>query len=919
MKFFLIYSLLFSFISLIFVFFQFYLTIYNHDLYKRYNLNYKENTYCQKNYERMSEIEKLACKNKYKKSKFIWLNMDGLPSDILYSLKNIDKYKILNLFYVNIVGIRITGCSHETEITGHYSTNLHYNTIKKDNIFTQMKNIGNFIDFEGLDVPYGYYFEDRQVFDNITIYEDLEPYSLNWFCDININITNDDINNYFKSYLTKTGDLKDRDNLEKIYNHFDEYFQNIITSDNENFNKCFNEKGFLSKDKSLLYYSDNFDKINHQHFKYHYKNIQNLYAFEKTVIELLKWIDNNPDYALIISSDHGGIETPLEETFYMHGMTNKTNYAIFMIYTKELKDKYDEWKKGIETISLLNVAPTIAQILTDVNIPIESTGIPQFLGDDEILRVSAVKSKEFQIRSFIEEFISKYNNDKLFSKIIEKLNNNKFKEFNSLSNFTIENSNLYLKFLIDIQNDIIGQLKKFNLKKYGAIEIVLILLLNIKLIFDIGLFFKEKIGYNNEKNKIFEIIFKCLISFILIFEPIFLLIFNKYDLNKCIRILREINIGLLGLLCIYIYIINKNSSNDNSIIIISILFMFLMIPISILFNHFHFLFKINQFLFFYYKYKVIFEIILILVSFSLFFYFIMKLKEYYFLNFKYPIFYLYFIMGIIFHILCFICQFYDDGYIYEEDSNHFFQSLDTIYQILGWFLFLFSFFSYKKKNKYNDAIFLNEKKLLFLFKINYYLYFLLNSNSFERIFWFFILIPILELFVYSYKNSNYYYRIIFVISLIFIINLFFINSFIYKSILFSHRRYHKNDIIFKKSFSKPIFLARYFILLSIYLISIGKFSKKFIFTKSTYFMFFILSIWVDGFYIFYLIKLHISGIENEYSSDINFLFFTIIFTFFTFNFTMNIFVAIKFYCETKDYKQIVDSSKLLYLKILNIN
>jgi uncharacterized membrane protein len=62
---------------LIFLIFLFFLTIveglYIFLFFNENNLDFIENDYCQKNNDNLSIIEKYACDNKYKKSKFIWI------------------------------------------------------------------------------------------------------------------------------------------------------------------------------------------------------------------------------------------------------------------------------------------------------------------------------------------------------------------------------------------------------------------------------------------------------------------------------------------------------------------------------------------------------------------------------------------------------------------------------------------------------------------------------------------------------------------------------------------------------------------------------------------------------------------------------------------------------------------------------
>ena len=215
--------LLFCILHLFFIFFT------SHSLFKGYEFDFLLNDYCQKNFNIMNDLEKLACDNKYKKSKFIWLTIDGLPHNILKKLKNIEKYKFLNFFTFKTKQIFITGPMYESKITGHYSNNLEYLTIKRDNILSQMYNFSTKIDFKGLNIPFIKYFKNRKVFDKIINYNKLEPYSTQKFCDINVNVLDEKINEYINSQSDQFGKLKNYfEDRNKIYNYLDNYFKNKI-------------------------------------------------------------------------------------------------------------------------------------------------------------------------------------------------------------------------------------------------------------------------------------------------------------------------------------------------------------------------------------------------------------------------------------------------------------------------------------------------------------------------------------------------------------------------------------------------------------------------------------------------------------------------------------------------------------------
>ena len=143
------------------------------------------------------------------------------------------------------------------------------------------------------------------------------------------------------------------------------------------------------------------DHINHVTFSKSPLSISSVYILEKIVKEIIKWIDEeHPDYALALVSDHGGQTFPLDETLNQHGSNVNGNEGIFTIYTKDLGDNFDKLKYNVRTISRYDYATTFPQIIEGINIPLNSIGKPLILGNDNIFRFSAVKSKEEQVISF---------------------------------------------------------------------------------------------------------------------------------------------------------------------------------------------------------------------------------------------------------------------------------------------------------------------------------------------------------------------------------------------------------------------------------------------------------------------------------------------------------------------------------------
>ena len=179
------------FILIIFLFFYIKIefeTILNPENGKIYSFKNLFNDYCQKNLSYLSEIEKYSCNNSYKKTNFIWLSIDGLANNMLNNITNLNKSGFPNFFMPEIHGIHKAGPSFETQLTGSRSMNLDYKIIEKDNILNQMKSIYMNIEYEGLETPFGAFFDDSDVFFTTKFFSTDEKYPLLKFCDIDLNL-----------------------------------------------------------------------------------------------------------------------------------------------------------------------------------------------------------------------------------------------------------------------------------------------------------------------------------------------------------------------------------------------------------------------------------------------------------------------------------------------------------------------------------------------------------------------------------------------------------------------------------------------------------------------------------------------------------------------------------------------------------
>jgi hypothetical protein len=102
---------------------------------------------------------------------------------------------------------------------------------------------------------------------------------------------------------------------------------------------------------------------------------------------LKAWFDSNPDYTLILYSDHGVDEYVMGQ-YFMHGQTRDGNEPFLMLYNARFKPA-----PGLQRIDVVDVLPTLVQYFAGVDIPANSMGISYTHVDSELsvhdLRIAA--------------------------------------------------------------------------------------------------------------------------------------------------------------------------------------------------------------------------------------------------------------------------------------------------------------------------------------------------------------------------------------------------------------------------------------------------------------------------------------------------------------------------------------------------
>ena len=528
--------------------------ILNPNLLKFINLDGLTNDFCQSlNNTSNSTMDFLICDNKFKKKKIILLLVDGLPFDKLKDLTNFKKSKLPNFFRGEGLEYKQSGALFETIFSGKFSRNyLPSSPMSMDNLAKQLKNGGLDVFYKVKYFPVGI-LVDKKLGKKFELYSG-ELIPLTTFCDLNASIFEKFAGQIQNDFIDKTTlNFKEGLNVDNLYETAYKKLNANFEKIKENFNECFAQHDF----SSIVYYTDAMDHIEHQMSKNYPLALYYIFFLENYVRKLIQWIDEeHSEYALALASDHGGQYYYGEDALCNHGCNNPGNEAVFFVYTKELREIYEKDKLDnvfVPIISMNDFSCTITQILKNVNLPLESTCTPRIIGNDNIFKYTSAKSKEVQLKKFIEKLSERYPKFKeyFYTKFYSKLENNKFKSiFKDIDSIYNEDDKIYqqyIDYLINIQTELNKDIIKVSQTKiyYFIYFISLISFILGFLYFSrkIILISREKVlkeikKENNNKDflkKITRYIY--LLIIILIIEPIMCLIYsNSKNISQYINI-----------------------------------------------------------------------------------------------------------------------------------------------------------------------------------------------------------------------------------------------------------------------------------------------------------------------------------------------------------------------------------------------
>lgn len=564
------------------------------ELFNSVNLDYENNDFCQANLN-ISEnnLDYLVCDNKFKKEKIILLLIDSFPFDSLNYFHNLKESKMTNFFRGKGLEYKQSGALFETILTGKFSRNyLASISMKMDNIQKQLYNANLSIFYRIRDFPL-YTLFNKSYIENIEKHSgeslplstlckmDLEPFE-SFKQEITDNYF-DESGIYFKEGITK----------EIFYEKANQKLKNEFEKLNHTFDECFSERN----NDSVIFYTDTLDHIIHTTHRNEPFAIFAIYFLEQYIKQLINWInEKHGEYALALASDHGGQFYYGEDTLCNHGCNSLGNEAVFFVYTKELGENYEKYKNHLEgeeipIVSLNDFACTFMQAVKNTNLPLESTCKPRFIGNDKLLMFTAIKSKEIQLKKYLEKLIKKYPDlkNQYEKKYEKKFKDNKFASYfkNNDSIYQAEQIiyNNYMNYLIDIQNELLE-----DVVNSSHTRLYYFILFSVFILFILGFvyFVRKLILITREKvfkemEKIEErrspflpkiVTYTYVIVAILLIEPLMILIFNN-SLHISDYIKTSIFLKFLFILFLVIYAkyMNDIKTNNYKFLIYNIIFI----------------------------------------------------------------------------------------------------------------------------------------------------------------------------------------------------------------------------------------------------------------------------------------------------------------------------------------------------------
>lgn len=128
---------------------------------------------------------------------------------------------------------------------------------------------------------------------------------------------------------------------------------------------------------SALFTSDVMDKLHHKLTRKSPYAKSIIKYFGNGVKSLLKWMDDHPEYVLIVLSDHGGGAYKGEDSVNLHGENTNGNQAFISFYNPKFSFATNgKMKEGeYAWLNTVDVCSTICMYWHNCSIPFENVGL----------------------------------------------------------------------------------------------------------------------------------------------------------------------------------------------------------------------------------------------------------------------------------------------------------------------------------------------------------------------------------------------------------------------------------------------------------------------------------------------------------------------------------------------------------------
>jgi hypothetical protein len=740
------------------------------DIFQAFSFKGYSNKFCQETEMNLvSFIDQQVCKNKYKKNKFLWIFLDGLAVDQLPKLSSREKSHIPNFFKIKTNQYRQSGSLHETYLTGKFSRNFPAAEIKIDHIFNQARKANFDMLYRGTNFPLFFLLgqDHSPVFKEYHLYHN-EPFPLKNLCEISSPFLS--LNVYpqsFPSLIDENENIKV--SVEEYYKFLDEKFLPSQEINLDVLNRCLELSGMQDPESSklsnsVIFYTMIADHLNHSLNKRSSFTLQHTYSLEIDILKIMEWIKIHDEYALIVSSDHGGQLFNGEDDVCNHGCMVPGNEAVLTIFTKELFDRELNLSRTHQEFGdIEDVAPTVSQILENVNIPLETRGFPLFFNDDHFYNLIAMRSKEIQLCEFIKTYLNNFKVEKSLVSVLDQITESKFhkiimdikseqdiEKIENIKNFIEEYKN-FLKEKQNIINSITKDLGKSFMSRVILILVFILIIVKfyctfssllrkmgkdlinpklkicvflvlICLFIDLGIsfFYPNNLAEQFHNSHIYFFLIICAVIAVLKY----LIQIYSDDQEIMTRLVRDIRYFLIGTFIAFILVYSTDTIN--------------------LFHNLKFYFNTYE------KGKALdyfnYPIFILLTFLE-----IKKFREFYVMRIRYlkirlDLFLYFFNLVIISMVIVF------DYSIPKHFSNQTYNMqilARTIYSFLLFYV-IFSFKSFYKKNG-NGRIF-NSGMIFRLVKYPLILYVFFISDEAERLYMLFLTVPLFYFFSYYYKQ-----------------------------------------------------------------------------------------------------------------------------------------------------------------------